>query len=66
MKGLALLLAAVMLFTVACGQLQQQHYEGAGAGAVIGGIAGALLDKKIHGAGGNRCWIRSSFWCYNC
>ncbi|MGC9046225.1 MAG: glycine zipper 2TM domain-containing protein, partial [Thermodesulfovibrio sp.] len=41
-----------MLFTVACGQLGQQHYEGAGAGAVVGGVAGALLDKKNPWRGG--------------
>ncbi|MDI1471084.1 MAG: glycine zipper 2TM domain-containing protein [Thermodesulfovibrio sp.] len=52
MKAMALILAALMLFTVACGQLHQQHYEGAGAGAVIGGIAGALLDKKNPWRGG--------------
>lgn len=52
MKGVALAVAALMLFTVACGQLQQQHYEGAGAGAVVGGIAGALLDSKNPWRGG--------------
>lgn len=46
---MALVVAILLLFTVACGQFQQQHYEGAGAGAVVGGVAGALLDKKIHG-----------------
>ncbi|MGC8795952.1 MAG: glycine zipper 2TM domain-containing protein [Thermodesulfovibrio sp.] len=52
MKAVALVLAALMLFTVACGQLGQQHYEGAGAGAVVGGVAGALLDKKNPWRGG--------------
>lgn len=52
MKVLSLVLAALMLFTVACGQLQQQHYEGAGLGALVGGIAGALLDKKNSWRGG--------------
>ncbi len=52
MKGLALLLSLLMLFTVACGQLQQQHYEGAGIGALVGGVAGALLDKKNPWRGG--------------
>jgi len=52
MKGLALILAALLIFTTACGQLQQQHYEGAGIGTVIGGIAGALLDHKNPWRGG--------------
>lgn len=52
MKILATLMVLMMFFTVACGQLQQQHYEGAGAGAVVGGIAGALLDSKNAWRGG--------------
>ncbi|MCX7988641.1 MAG: glycine zipper 2TM domain-containing protein [Thermodesulfovibrio sp.] len=52
MKGVALLISFLMLFTVACGQLQQQHYEGAGIGALVGGLAGALLDKKNPWRGG--------------
>ncbi len=52
MKAIALILALVMLLTTACGQLQQHHYEGAGAGALVGGIAGALLDSKNRWRGG--------------
>lgn len=52
MRYLALILAGLMIFTVACGQLQTYHYEGAGAGALVGGIAGALLDKKNPWRGG--------------
>jgi len=52
MKKLALILAILLIFTTACGQLQQQHYEGAGIGTVIGGIAGALLDHKNPWRGG--------------
>jgi len=51
MKLVALFLSVLMLFTVACG-MQQHHYEGAGAGAVVGGIAGALLDHKNPWRGG--------------
>lgn len=52
MRIMALVVAILLLFTVACGQFQQQHYEGAGAGAVVGGVAGALLDKKNPWRGG--------------
>ncbi|MEJ5227312.1 glycine zipper 2TM domain-containing protein [Thermodesulfovibrio sp.] len=52
MKKIALLMSLLLLLTVSCGQLQQQHYEGAGAGAVVGGIAGALLDSKNPWRGG--------------
>lgn len=52
MKVLALLISLMLLFTVACGQLQQQHYEGAGIGALVGGVAGALLDSKNPWRGG--------------
>lgn len=52
MKTLALLISLLMIFTVACGQLSYQHYEGAGAGAIVGGVAGALLDKKNPWRGG--------------
>ncbi len=52
MKGLALVLALLMFFTWSCGQLQTHHYEGAGAGAVVGGVAGALLDHKNPWRGG--------------
>lgn len=52
MKTAALLVAMLIIFTTACGQLSQYHYEGAGAGAVVGGVAGALLDKKNPWRGG--------------
>lgn len=34
------------------GCLSTQHYEGATAGAIIGGVSGALLDKRNHWRGG--------------
>ncbi len=45
MKKIISLIAvfALLSLTVAC---TQQHTKGAGMGAVAGGIAGALLDKK--------------------
>ncbi|WP_028844336.1 glycine zipper 2TM domain-containing protein [Thermodesulfovibrio thiophilus] len=52
MKVLALMLALLMVFSVACGQLSQYHYEGAGTGAVVGGAAGVLLDKHNRWRGG--------------
>ncbi|MCX8034013.1 MAG: glycine zipper 2TM domain-containing protein [Thermodesulfovibrio sp.] len=52
MKKIAFILVVLMLFTISCGQLQQQHYEGAGIGALVGGVAGALLDKKNPWRGG--------------
>lgn len=52
MKILALIVAVLVIFTVACGQLSQYHYEGAGIGAVVGGVAGAFLDKKNPWRGG--------------
>lgn len=52
MKKLLSILILFTFFITACGQLQQTHYEGAGAGAVVGGVAGALLDKKNSWRGG--------------
>lgn len=52
MKKLALLMAFVILLTTACAGIGQQHYEGAGAGALVGGVAGALLDRKNPWRGG--------------
>ncbi|MCS7163783.1 MAG: glycine zipper 2TM domain-containing protein [Thermodesulfovibrio sp.] len=51
-KTIVFVLVVLILFTVACAQLQRQHYEGAAAGAVVGGVAGALLDKKNPWRGG--------------
>ena len=52
MKVLAFLLSFILLLNVGCVTLQQHHYEGAGAGALVGGVAGALLDKKNPWRGG--------------
>lgn len=48
-KAATILLVLVFLTVTACAT---HHYEGAGAGGAIGGIAGALLDKKNHWRGG--------------
>lgn len=52
MKKVALLMAFVILVTTACAGVGQHHYEGAGAGALVGGVAGALLDRKNPWRGG--------------
>ncbi|WP_353684343.1 glycine zipper 2TM domain-containing protein [Thermodesulfovibrio sp. 3907-1M] len=52
MKKLLSVLILFTFFITACGQLQQSHYEGAGIGAAVGGVAGALLDKKNSWRGG--------------
>lgn len=48
-KAISLLMVFVLLTITACARYQ---YEGAGAGAVLGGIAGALLDRKNPWRGG--------------
>ena len=48
-KGMAILLMLALLPLSAC---TQYHYEGATAGGVIGGIAGAILDHKNPWRGG--------------
>jgi hypothetical protein len=48
-KVTAILMIFVLLTMTACATY---HYEGAGAGAVVGGIAGALLDRKNPWRGG--------------
>lgn len=52
MRVLALFISLLLVFNVACGHLSQHHYEGAGAGALVGGAAGALLDRKNPWRGG--------------
>lgn len=52
MKKVALLMSIVIFITTACAGIGQHHYEGAGAGALVGGIAGALLDRKNPWRGG--------------
>ena len=44
-----ILVLALLSLTVAC---TQYHAQGAGAGGVVGGIAGALLDRKNPWRGG--------------
>lgn len=44
-----LMVLSLLTLTVGC---TQHHAQGAGAGGVIGGIAGALLDKKNPWRGG--------------
>lgn len=48
-KVVSFLMIIVLMTISACAKY---HYEGAGAGAVIGGIAGALLDRKNPWRGG--------------
>ncbi len=48
-KIVSFLMIVVLMTISACAKY---HYEGAGAGAVIGGIAGALLDRKNPWRGG--------------
>lgn len=45
-KILNLLLIGATLLAGACGQISQQQYEGAAAGALVGAVAGTLLDKN--------------------
>lgn len=52
MKKLVPFVVFLVLFTTSCAPLGQHHYEGAGAGALVGGVAGALLDKKNPWRGG--------------
>ncbi len=51
---IAVLMVFVLLSvtTVSLSGCAAHHYEGAGAGAVIGGIAGALLDRQNPWRGG--------------
>ncbi len=51
MKKLVLLLLIISFLTVSFG-CRQYHYEGAGIGGVVGGVAGALLDRKNPWRGG--------------
>jgi hypothetical protein len=51
-RVLVLLMLGVFMTTTGCATLQQHHHEGAGMGAVIGGVAGALLDKENPWRGG--------------
>ncbi len=44
-----LIILSLLTLTVGC---QQYHYEGAGLGGVVGGVAGALLDRKNPWRGG--------------
>ncbi len=44
-----LLILSFLTLTVGC---TQYHYEGAGIGGVVGGVAGALLDRKNPWRGG--------------
>ncbi len=48
-KAIAILMILVLLTVSGCATY---HYEGAGAGGVVGGIAGALLDRKNPWRGG--------------
>jgi uncharacterized protein YcfJ len=57
MKKIINLLVSVMLISMitGCAELQPttpRTYEGAGAGAIIGGVAGALLDRHNPWRGG--------------
>ncbi len=51
MKKLVLLLV-IMSFLISLFGCRQYHYEGAGIGGVVGGVAGALLDRKNPWRGG--------------
>lgn len=51
MKKVISLILVLVLMSVTFG-CTQYHYEGAGVGAVIGGVAGALLDRKNPWRGG--------------
>ncbi len=51
MKKLVFLLVIISLLTVTFGCTQYQ-YEGAGIGGVVGGVAGALLDRRNPWRGG--------------
>jgi hypothetical protein len=51
-RVIVLLMLGVFITTTGCVTLQQHHHEGAGMGAVIGGVAGALLDKENPWRGG--------------
>lgn len=51
MKKIGALVVMVSLFATTFG-CTQYHAQGAGAGAVIGGIAGAILDRKNPWRGG--------------
>lgn len=48
-KMIAIGMALALFATAAC---TQYHAQGAGGGALIGGAAGALIDKKNHWRGG--------------
>jgi hypothetical protein len=48
-KMIAIGMAVALFATTAC---TQYHAQGAGGGALVGGAAGALLDKKNHWRGG--------------
>jgi hypothetical protein len=50
-KKLVLLLLIISFLVVSFG-CRQYHYEGAGIGGVVGGVAGALLDRKNPWRGG--------------
>lgn len=48
-RTISILLAVVLLTVASCATY---HYEGAGAGGAVGGVAGALLDHKNPWRGG--------------
>jgi hypothetical protein len=48
-KIIALVLTITVFIISAC---TQYHAQGAGGGALVGGLAGALIDKKNHWRGG--------------
>lgn len=51
MRKVIFLLVIISLLTVSI-SCTQYHYEGAGIGGVVGGVAGALLDRKNPWRGG--------------
>lgn len=51
-KAMAVLMIFVLLTLTMTASCAKYHYEGAGVGAAVGGIAGALLDRKNPWRGG--------------
>ncbi len=52
MKGILVMVLLCLVVVVSCAPTSQYTYPGAGAGAVLGGIAGALLDRHNPWRGG--------------